>query len=309
MNVSRRRYMGAKGGSTPYQRIEYLECTGTQHIVTNFIPIQDDFRVVADISHSTTGAQTIFFVKGPSNYFNWVFSGTNGYVRFLGKQIQPYIAYGRALIELGPTVKVNNVSQGTMDTFSSTFVGNTNPLLIFTYINASGDFSSKFVGKLYSLKAYYGNTLALDLIPVRVGQVGYMYDRISGELFGNAGTGDFILGDDIVQVEYLESTGTQYIDTGISTSGNITIKTNLIDYFTQTNLGVWAFGVRYQSLYDMFGLFIDSADGKVVFAYNKTNNKYDTYSSYPATSTVEIGGGTVKIGDNQYTYTQQIPTL
>ena len=41
-----------------------------------------------------------------------------------------------------------------------------------------------------------GDSLLLDLIPVRKGQVGYMYDRVSGQLFGNAGTGDFILGAD-----------------------------------------------------------------------------------------------------------------
>ena len=37
----------------------------------------------------------------------------------------------------------------------------------------------------------------LDLIPVRIGQVGYMYDKVSNQLFGNSGTGDFILGPDI----------------------------------------------------------------------------------------------------------------
>ena len=35
-----------------------------------------------------------------------------------------------------------------------------------------------------------------DMIPVRVGSVGYMYDRVSGQLFGNDGTGDFIVGPD-----------------------------------------------------------------------------------------------------------------
>lgn len=34
------------------------------------------------------------------------------------------------------------------------------------------------------------------LIPVRVGQRGYMYDKISGKLFENKGTGSFILGPD-----------------------------------------------------------------------------------------------------------------
>ena len=36
----------------------------------------------------------------------------------------------------------------------------------------------------------------MDLIPVRVGQVGYMYDKVSRQLFGNSGTGNFILGND-----------------------------------------------------------------------------------------------------------------
>ena len=36
----------------------------------------------------------------------------------------------------------------------------------------------------------------IHLIPVRKGYVGYMYDRVSGRLFGNAGTGAFIIGPD-----------------------------------------------------------------------------------------------------------------
>ena len=62
--------------------------------------------------------------------------------------------------------------------------------------------------------------LLLDFIPVRVGTVGYLYDRVSGKLFGNAGTGDFVLGPDIVPVEYIESHGTEWIDTGITADGN-----------------------------------------------------------------------------------------
>lgn len=40
-------------------------------------------------------------------------------------------------------------------------------------------------------------SLVLNLIPVRCGTVGYMYDRVSGTLFGNDGTGDFIVGADV----------------------------------------------------------------------------------------------------------------
>ena len=38
--------------------------------------------------------------------------------------------------------------------------------------------------------------LMADFIPVRVGDVGYMYDRVSSQLFGNSGTGDFVVGPD-----------------------------------------------------------------------------------------------------------------
>ena len=37
----------------------------------------------------------------------------------------------------------------------------------------------------------------MDLIPVRVGTTGYMYDKVSGQLFSNNGTGSFTLGQDI----------------------------------------------------------------------------------------------------------------
>jgi hypothetical protein len=40
-------------------------------------------------------------------------------------------------------------------------------------------------------------TIVRDFIPVRKGDVGYMYDRVSGQLFGNAGTGAFVLGSDL----------------------------------------------------------------------------------------------------------------
>ena len=50
---------------------------------------------------------------------------------------------------------------------------------------------------LYSMQIYQDFTnLIFDLIPVRKDGVGYMYDRVSRQLFGNSGTGNFILGPD-----------------------------------------------------------------------------------------------------------------
>lgn len=49
----------------------------------------------------------------------------------------------------------------------------------------------------YGFKFYEYNNLIMDLIPVRIGDIGYMYDKVSGKLFGNEGTGEFILGPDV----------------------------------------------------------------------------------------------------------------
>ena len=49
---------------------------------------------------------------------------------------------------------------------------------------------------IYSIKIWDNNILVRDLIPVRKGNIGYMYDRVSGQLFGNQGTGDFVIGPD-----------------------------------------------------------------------------------------------------------------
>ena len=40
------------------------------------------------------------------------------------------------------------------------------------------------------------NNILRDFIPVRKNGIGYMYDKVSGQLFGNAGTGQFIIGPD-----------------------------------------------------------------------------------------------------------------
>lgn len=70
------------------------------------------------------------------------------------------------------------------------------------YIFGRYDFRNRVVdtNAVAKLKSFYlknNGELVLDMIPVRVGQVGYMYDKVSGQLFGNDGTGSFILGNDV----------------------------------------------------------------------------------------------------------------
>ena len=63
-------------------------------------------------------------------------------------------------------------------------------------LNTAGQGTNLGKKRIRICKIWDGNTLLLDFIPVRKGTVGYMYDKVSGQLFGNAGTGNFVLGSD-----------------------------------------------------------------------------------------------------------------
>lgn len=72
-----------------------------------------------------------------------------------------------------------------------------NPIAIFNAY--TGGFPSS--ARLYSFRIEdwtdENNKIKLfDAIPVRIGTTGYLYDKVSGQLFGNAGTGAFTLGPD-----------------------------------------------------------------------------------------------------------------
>ena len=79
---------------------------------------------------------------------------------------------------------------------NKTFQCNYN-LLLFA-LNNAGTVSSQTdnYSRIHACQIYDNGTLVRDFIPVRVGQVGYMYDKVSGTLFGSAGTGSFTLGSD-----------------------------------------------------------------------------------------------------------------
>lgn len=51
--------------------------------------------------------------------------------------------------------------------------------------------------RIYAIKITKNSIPIRDMIPVRVGQVGCMYDKVSGKFFANQGSGSFTLGPDV----------------------------------------------------------------------------------------------------------------
>lgn len=123
--------------------------------------------------------------------------------------------------------------------------------------NLAGQMQNGAKGKLFRYTHKQRGETIRDMIPVRVGDVGYMYDIPTGRLFGNKGTGAFDFGldkipilSDAVEIDYIELSGTQYIDTGImptSTTGaqldfTFTDANNVRGLFGETGPGLFAGG-------------------------------------------------------------------
>lgn len=184
----------------PYDaEIQYLETAGECFINTEYIPEGNTIHIFTKFKfggYKTSDAYISWFTaysgedkqtfrvirNGSSNIQAIVYSGSRAAGGGKIYDVSLGLIYS---IELHPGYSIiNNLRQN--------MVINNNP--------NTGQLSildSYFLGRCYYFKLMKEDEIILDFIPVRKDGVGYMYDRVSGQLFGNAGTGSFILGPDI----------------------------------------------------------------------------------------------------------------
>ena len=90
------------------------------------------------------------------------------------------------------TCETSHTQTATNNTF------NTGVNIWLFCVNGDGIQRGKLAGvRFYTAKFYDGSTLVRDFIAVRKDGVGYLYDQVSGQLFGNAGSGSFTYGNDV----------------------------------------------------------------------------------------------------------------
>lgn len=195
----------------PYDaEIEYLESNGTQYIDTLYKPNgKTRIKVKGRYTYSTLtlsdSMHFLFGVRDGSTFYDMLW---NYYKNQQHSSYENYLHYGTDTAkwfnnDINKDVEVDLSYEGgyyngekkltVIDTASQS---NYSLYLLWCNIKGVGPASRKPYGRMYYCKIYENNLLVLDLIPVRVGNVGYMYDKVSGKLFGNAGTGNFILGPD-----------------------------------------------------------------------------------------------------------------
>ena len=169
---------------------------------------------------------------------------------------------------------VNGVNCGTNDT----------PLESMNYStfvfcrNLAGRADRKSKMRLHSFSIVRNGERILDYIPVRKGTVGYLYDRVSGKLFGNEGSGAFSYGSDVVQVEYIQSDGNAYLDTGVVPAPNLDYSVTFSAQSASTYYRI--FGAWAASNQKRFGAIVNAQNlmyqqmtphGEVLSAYTSPN--------------------------------------
>ena len=190
----------------PYDaEVEYLESTGTQYIDTGIIGGSSSKVEISAASPNTAYNMGLFGSRNASlvKAFTVWQRATTADVGFdfaddATNRVDAYAAWDTSgvntVIKDGPNNTLNGVAgkNNATATFSCEY-----PFYLFC-VNTAGTATSIFSGRIYACKIWQGSILVRDYIPVRVGDVGYMYDRVSGRLFGNAGTGAFVVGPDKV---------------------------------------------------------------------------------------------------------------
>ena len=237
-----------------YTQVAWIESTGSQYINTGYTIQSEEMKVVLQFAY--TG------VHSDSTLFGSETSGLTGAGEYsiCPHGLPEFYVGGSKKLPAGYTPQINETcilaieaNQGVLtDTWNDNVphtqnyingLNHTYPIFIFS--NNISAVARQFASiKLFSFALYDSGNLVRNFVPcISPNGAAGLYDLVNGQFYGNQGTGSFFaspanisLPDGYRQVEYIESSGTQWINTGVpveagsgfsldfrlvSTSGNI----------------------------------------------------------------------------------------
>lgn len=243
-----------------YTQLEYIESTDMQRINTGFIPtINSKIRV--KFAPMTT-SQSIGFFGSRIDPFRFCATTFNSGAQFTFAMTNDTWSTNRTDVVLN---KIYDCTAYNGKQIINGVEYNEQVLTSFTTTSSfllspidRGGLASNGPAKFYLCQIWENNVLVKDLIPAKRNSdnVLGMYDLVSNTFLTNVGTGTFVAGNvaptpttpieiesvgdkqllpyGYTQLEYLESTGTQYIDTGYKMTSDV-VEYGIRFYGTQPN--------------------------------------------------------------------------
>ena len=271
-----------------FKRLEYIQSSGTQFVDTGIVAkssliFRVKFDMQSSIGHNIAGC--------------WVDS-THLY-RFFTYKNQGYIDIGNGTSKriIGGSIPYNTICEMEAGNLyiknlqTGEIVSSGDPVAEFTLttnVCLGGTSREQESGKYYYLQIYDGAELVCDLVPCinDAGNVG-MWDEASKAFCPNAGTGAFTAGpvvpesvdeSEITELEYIQSSGTQYIDSGFKPNQNTRVhfKFEMVSYKSGMDCGVLGARTAYGNA--AYSFWVKNSDrgyqddyGSVANAISNTN--------------------------------------
>ena len=248
-----------------YKRLEYIQSSRTQYIKSGFVPSCEKMRVVVDFMYCTGYAGTTLFGAQTSS-FTFPITAYNAPQFCVGASADLLPQTTSANVRYLLDVKAENGTvyvdiNGT--TSSSAYSGSlekTLPVSLFGN-NVNGSTTQLCPARMYSFKIYDNDILVRDFQPCinASGEVG-LYDLVGQQFYGNAGTGTFTAGpviaiaadeSEIKKLKYIQSSGTQYINSGFVPSQNTRVVMECMALSLSSN-GSFPFGTRESYIKNAF---------------------------------------------------------
>ena len=292
-----------------YQQVEYIESTGTQWIDTG-----------AYITKNTSFSCDFAMVRNDGYGYCSIIGGTSGTMRAFIAQHKIFFNVGNSSYYSDYTPTSGTKYNITMDANlcyinsdlvytgdASTITENSATINLF----AEGNGVIWGACRIYHCQIYDNGTLVRDFIPAmrKSDNVIGLYDIVNGVFYTNAGTGTFLKGNvtsyeiqkckvnifkenqnshnlpsEYQEVDYIQSSGTQYVDTGVA--AHVDIKT--VAKFSVSDLTA--------SKNYIFGS-VNSGVSRIQFSYSNPlfigwGNRYENSISWDVDTnihTVELG--------------------
>ena len=237
---------------TPDKFVRYVESTGSQYVDTGvtgrwntkveaqieWLEFKDCSLIGSRTSSSTPNANSRLYLcytyrHGSESSYNVIYTATNGVLdevyynsaaaRWEANRIYDYSATLSATNGVGQTTTTINVDGLEIFNKSALALDTGRTLHLFA-CNVAGTASYKSKARIYRLKIWQGPidggdmTLQRDFIPcMKNGKAG-LYDAVTGDIL-YSGSGDLVCDENSEvpdeYVEYVESTGVNFIDTEI----------------------------------------------------------------------------------------------
>lgn len=315
---------GSGGSRLPegYTELTHIESSGTQYIDTGVIgrsgvSVNLTFELTSTSesmlvgSWSSSGRFYVLMVNGTTFQYGYgSLKNISGVVAATGTKysVKAAMLTGSQTVEVNGVTVVGDSDANSYNTEKTLF------LFANHYTDASPaiDFAK---AKLQDCQIYENGNLVRDFVPCinPDGAVG-LYDLVTKTFFGNSGTGSFGAGvvprklpEGYTQVEYIESNGTQYINTGFKPNQDTRVVIDMQGGASTAQSFVGMFvgaGNSSGSTYFMFGKESGSTWRNGAYYHTQAySGNTNTQAAYLKRRTVDFNGNVVGFGAGEEIHT------